>query len=79
MKTIEKELLHRIITDRPFDEYITQRIDIGDFDDEVENRIYVGIVDILCQERRISFEVLAAYFAEDKTVLSQLGEIAEYR
>jgi len=79
MDTIEKELLHRIITDHPFAKYITQRIDIGDFDDEVANRIYDGIVDLLYQKRQISFKVLAVYFAEDKTILSKLGEIAEYR
>jgi hypothetical protein len=70
MDTIERELLHRIITDRPFAEYITQRIDIGDFDDEVANRIYDGIVDLLCQEKPVSHEVLLEYFSEE----SQIGE-----
>jgi hypothetical protein len=40
MNTIERDLLHRIITDRAFAEYITQRIDIGDFDDEMATTIY---------------------------------------
>jgi len=77
MDTIERALLHRIITDRAFAEYITQRIDIGDFDDEVANRIYDGIVDLLYQDVRLSFEVLTTYFAKDKVVVSQLGMIAE--
>ena len=75
MDTIEKELLHRIITDRPFAEYITQRIDIGDFDDDVANRIYDGIVDLLCQDRQISFEVLLEYFVDGNSILQELGDI----
>ena len=69
MDTIERELLHRIITDRPFAEYITQRIDIGDFDDEVANRIYDGIVDLLYQNREVSYEVLSEYI-DDVDILS---------
>jgi hypothetical protein len=72
MNTIERELLHRIINDRLFAEYITQRIDIGDFDDEVANRIYDGIVDLLYQERQISFDELTTYFTKDKAVTSEL-------
>jgi hypothetical protein len=72
MNTIEKELLHRIITDRPFAEYITQRIDIGDFDDEVANRIYDGIVDLLCRGKRVSFEALAGYFQGDGAMIGEL-------
>ncbi|MEA5032128.1 MAG: hypothetical protein VB025_08280 [Sphaerochaeta sp.] len=78
MNTIERELLHRIITDQVFAEYITQRIDIGDFDDEVANRIYDGIVDLLYRGDRISFEVLLEYFGEDMVVVSQLGKIDKY-
>ena len=69
MNTIERELLHRIITDRPFAEYITQRIDIGDFDDVVANRIYDGIVDLLYQNREVSYEVLSEYI-DDVDILS---------
>ena len=69
MVTIESELLRRIITDRPFAEYITQRIDIGDFDDEVANRIYDGIVDLLYQNREVSYEVLSEYI-DDVDILS---------
>jgi hypothetical protein len=72
MNTIEKELLHRIITDQPFAEYITQRIDIGDFDDEVANRIYDGIVDLLCRGKRVSFEALAGYFQGDGAMIGEL-------
>ena len=79
MDPIERELLHRIITDRPFAEYITQRIDIGDFDDEVANRIYDGIVDLLCQDREVSFEALNGYFTKDEAVLSKLRKIEKYR
>ena len=70
MDTIEKELLHRIITDRPFAEYITQRIDIGDFDDEVANRIYDGIVDLLCQEKIVTYKVLLEYFGNENFISS---------
>jgi hypothetical protein len=69
MVTIESELLRRIITDRPFAEYITQRIDIGDFDDVVANRIYDGIVDLLYQNREVSYEVLSEYI-DDVDILS---------
>lgn len=72
MDAIERDLLHRIITDQPFAEYITQRIDIGDFDDEVANMIYDGIVDMLCQERRLSFEALAGYFQGDGAMIGEL-------
>jgi replicative DNA helicase len=72
MNTIEKELLHRIITDRPFAEYITQRIDIGDFDDEVANRIYEGLMDLLCRGRPVSYEVLTTHFHEDRTITRTL-------
>lgn len=68
MDTIERDLLHRIITDRPFAEYITQRIDIGDFDDVVANRIYDGIVDLLCQGKPVSYEDLIQYFNKDARV-----------
>ena len=78
MDTIERDLLHRIITDRPFAEYITQRIDIGDFDDEVANMIYDGIVDLLCQERQISFELLLAYFESDRNSSKALEHIVRY-
>jgi len=72
MDTIESELLHRIITDRPFAEYITQRIDIGDFDDQVANRIYDGIVDLLCQDAKISLDVLIKYFKGDEAITRAL-------
>ena len=78
MDTIERELLHRIITDRPFAEYITQRIDIGDFDDEVANRIYDGIVDLLCQEQRISYEVLKRYFNNDLNIVEALERSSDF-
>lgn len=68
MDTIERDLLHRIITDRPFTEYITQRIDIGDFDNEVANRIYVGIVDLLHQGQEITYKNLAVYFKKEAQV-----------
>jgi hypothetical protein len=77
MDTIERELLHRIITDRPFAEYITQRIDIGDFDDEVANSIYDGIVDLLCQERQISFAVLLEYFNGNELIAKELNNLAK--
>ena len=76
MNTIEKELLHRIITDRPFAEYITQRIDIGDFDDQVANRIYDGIVDLLCQDRQESYEVLEGYFTVAEVIIEALRRIS---
>jgi len=81
MNTIERDLLHWIITDQPFAEYITQRIDIdiGDFDDEVANRSHVGIVDLPCQGRRISFEVLAAYFREDQRLVEIPERIAGHQ
>ena len=78
MDTIERELLHRIITDRPFAEYITQRIDIGDFDDDVANRIYDGIVDLLCQEQRISYEVLKRYFNNDLNIVEALERSSDF-
>jgi hypothetical protein len=78
MDTIERELLHRIITDQAFAEYITQRIDIGDFDDELANRIYDGIVDLLYRRDKISFEVLAVYFQGNRSVGLALEEIARY-
>lgn len=76
MDTIERDLLHRIITDRPFAEYITQRIDIGDFDDEVANRIYDGIVDLLCQEKQVSYEVMLEYFKKDEMLTKALQRIS---
>lgn len=78
MDTIERDLLHRIITDRPFAEYITQRIDIGDFDDEVANRIYDGIVDLLCRERQASFDLLEMYFKRDQLMLRALETICQH-
>ena len=78
MDTIERELLHRIITDGPFAEYITQRIDIGDFDDEVANRIYDGIVDLLYREKIVSYMVLLAYFESDREASKALENIARY-
>ena len=78
MNTIEIDLLHRIITDQAFADYITQRIDIGDFDDEMANRIYDGIVDLLYRGDRISFEVLAVYFQGNRSVGMALEEIARY-
>ena len=78
MNTIERELLHRIINDRLFAEYITQRIDIGDFDDEVANRIYDGIVDLLCREKIVSYKVLLAYFESDREASKALENIARY-
>ncbi len=77
MNRIESALLHQIITDPGFARYITQRIDIGDFDDDMANRIYDGIVDLLYQERRISFELLLEYFTERKFVIEALDRIAE--
>jgi len=76
MDTIERDLLHRIITDRPFAEYITQRIDIGDFDDEVANRIYDGIVDLLYQGKRISFETLIIYYQDDGAIIGAIEAMA---
>ena len=76
MNTIEKELLHRIITDRPFAEYITQRIDIGDFDDEVANKIYDGIVDLLYQGKRVSFETLIIYYQDDGAIIGAIEAMA---
>lgn len=76
MDIIERKLLHRIITDQPFAEYITQRIDIGDFDDETANKIYNGIVDLLCQGRQVPYEVLVEYFTEDNRVIEVLSEIS---
>ena len=73
MNNLEREMLHRIITDRPFAEYITQRIDIGDFDDEVANRIYDGIVDLLYQGRQVSFKVLLEYFGNENFINSRSG------
>ncbi|MGE4465773.1 hypothetical protein [Sphaerochaeta sp.] len=78
MDTIERDLLYRIITDRPFAEYITQWIDIGDFDDEVANRIYDGIVDLLYRRDKISFEVLIECFREERNVRRALEKIVRY-
>lgn len=77
MDTIERDLLHRIITDQAFAEYITQRIDIGDFDDEVANRIYDGIMDLLYQDAQISFEALLLYFAGNKSITKVLNGLAK--
>jgi len=77
MNTIERDLLHRIITDRAFAEYITQRIDIGDFDDEVANNIYDGIVDLLCRRKKVSYEVLLEYFPKNNSIIKTLGRIAK--
>lgn len=77
MDTIERELLHLIITDRPFAEYITQRIDIGDFDDEVANRIYGGIVDLLCMGKQMSYKTLIEYFSREKLVIGAMKNLAK--
>lgn len=75
MDPIEKELLHRIITDRPFAEYITQRIDIGDFDDEVANKIYDGIVDLVCQGKQVTHALLFYYFLREECIVEVLANI----
>ena len=77
MESIERELLIRIITDRPFAKYITQRIDIGDFDDEMANMIYDGIMDLLCQDVQISFNVLIEYFNGDEFIIKVLNDLAK--
>jgi replicative DNA helicase len=77
MDTIEQDLLHRIITDPPFAKYITQRIDIGDFDDEIANTIYDGIVDLLYQEQRISIEILGEYFEGKEFITKVLNDLAK--
>ena len=77
MDTIERDLLHRIIIDRPFAEYITQRIDIGDFDDEVANSIYDGIVDLLCQGKQATFEALLEYFMGNESITKVLNGLAK--
>ena len=75
MDTIERELLYRIVTDRPFAEYITQRIDIGDFDDEVANRIYDEIVELLCMGKQMSYKTLFEYFSRDKLVIGAMKSL----
>jgi hypothetical protein len=79
MKTIEIALLHRIITDYEFAQYITQRIDIGDFDDAVANTIYDGIVDILFEEKPVSFSGLLKRYSEEKVVTEALRRIAAHK
>jgi hypothetical protein len=76
MNTIERELLQKIITDRPFAEYITQRIDIGDFDDEMANTIYNGIVDLLYQDVQLSFEALVNYFSGNEFITESVRSLA---
>jgi hypothetical protein len=68
MDTIGKALLHRIITDRSFAEYITQRIAIGDFDNKAANRIDEVIMDLICQGRPLSYEVLTTHFHGDRAI-----------
>ena len=77
MDTIEQDLLHRIITDQTYAEYITQRIDIGDFDDVVANTIYNEVVDLLFLERQISFEVMLEYFIGNESVTHALKNLAK--
>jgi hypothetical protein len=77
MDIIEKELLYHLITDRPFAEYITQRIEIGDFDDVVANTIYNEVVDLLFLERQISFEVMLEYFIGNESVTHALKNLAK--
>lgn len=76
MNRIEANLLHQIITDKEFAEYITQRIDIGDFDNPIANKIYDRIVQLLFEENQITFEGLIEDFAEDKEVMEGIMGIA---
>jgi hypothetical protein len=50
-------------TERLFTEEQTERIYIGDLDEDIANRIYFLIVNLLCQDAQISFIVLIEYFA----------------
>ncbi len=79
MKTIEIALLHQIITDYEFAQYITQRIDIGDFDDSVANTIYDGVVEILFEEEPVSFSGLLKRFSGEKVVIEALRKIAAHK
>ncbi len=79
MNTIEIALLHQIIADYKFAQYITQRIDIGDFDDDTANTIYDRIVDILFEEKPVSFARLLKHFHEDKVVVEALRKIAAHQ
>ena len=79
MKTIEIALLHRIITDYEFAQYITQRIDIGDFDDAVANTIYDGVIDILFKEKAVTFSGLMKRFSGEKVVIESLRRIDAHK
>lgn len=70
MKKIEAFLLNQIITDYEFAQYITQRIDIGDFNDPLANKIYDRIVELLFQEKQITFEVLMQDFSENREIVA---------
>jgi len=69
MNRIEANLLHQIITDSDFAYYITERIDIGDFDNPIANKIYDRIVQLLFEEKQITFEGLIEDFAADREVV----------
>ncbi|MGD8113690.1 MAG: DnaB-like helicase N-terminal domain-containing protein [Sphaerochaetaceae bacterium] len=72
MNIIERDLLYQIITNQSFAEYIIQRIDVGDFDDEVANQIYSAIIDLLYQGKPISKQTLLKYFYHKGPVDSKL-------
>lgn len=78
MKPIEIELLKRIIEDRNFAEYITQRVDLDDFEDELCNRIYRQIIDFLYQEQSFSYEDLFKCFIDDSQVYDAISQISNY-
>ena len=76
MTNIEEGLLFSIVTNQAFAEYITQRIDIGDFDDEIANRIYDGIVELLYQDVQLSFEALVNYFSGNEFIAESVRSLA---
>jgi len=78
MKPIEIELLKRIIEDHIFAEYITQRIDLDDFDDELCNRIYKRVIDFLYQEKPFSYDDLFKCFIDDSQVYDAISQISNY-
>jgi hypothetical protein len=52
---------------------------IGDFDDAVANTIYDGIVDILFEEKPVSFSGLLKRYSEEKVVTEALRRIAAHK
>ncbi len=75
MNRIEMELLRKMIFDREFAEYITQRIDLNDFDDLVANQIYTYLIELLFKRIAIAEEDLFDHFLGQQEVIRSLSLI----